>query len=159
MMLAHIRYLWYVLRHKYYVYIAGRTLGLSRRQLLAHDLSKFGRAEWTSYVQRFYGGRGSRWDMSEDTQAFRDAWEHHWRHNRHHWQFWALREPPLPMPKRYAKEMAADLYGAGMAQDKPDILEWYQMYGPKMELYPQSREWLEQALDHLMQARAKGILP
>lgn len=57
-MTPHLRYLRYVLLHKWYVLRAGIVVGgwslpwLWR--LLVHDLSKFSRAEWTPYVVNFY---------------------------------------------------------------------------------------------------------
>lgn len=54
-MMPHLRYLWYVLRHKWYVFQAGRVLKVPVWQLLMHDLSKFTPAEWFPYVAYFYG--------------------------------------------------------------------------------------------------------
>lgn len=58
--LPHLRYLRYVLLHKWYVFRAGLAIGgMSPRwvwRLLVHDLSKFSRAEWGPYVAKFYAG-------------------------------------------------------------------------------------------------------
>lgn len=63
---SHLRYLRYVLLHKWYVLKAGIVInGWSIPwlwRLLVHDLSKFSRAEWTPYVRQFYG-------MKPDVQA------------------------------------------------------------------------------------------
>jgi hypothetical protein len=63
----HLKYLRYVLLHKFYVLRAGlairKVIGDTGKEvfvawlwrLLVHDLSKFGRAEWSPYVANFYG--------------------------------------------------------------------------------------------------------
>lgn len=72
-MSAHLRYLRYVLLHKWYVFTAGCVIGgYSPRwlwRLIVHDLSKFSRAEWTPYVCMFYGER-------PDAQAEREVKAH-----------------------------------------------------------------------------------
>jgi hypothetical protein len=58
-MTAHLRYLRYVLLHKWYVLYAGVIVGglhpLWLWRLLVHDLSKFRPSEWRPYVAKFYG--------------------------------------------------------------------------------------------------------
>ncbi|MGH3428495.1 MAG: DUF5662 family protein [Mycobacteriales bacterium] len=62
-MKPHLRYLKYVLLHKFYVYQAGILLAKCRGEyrwrmfwrLIWHDFSKFSRAEWGPYVRMFYG--------------------------------------------------------------------------------------------------------
>lgn len=51
----HWLYLKYVIRHKYFVFVAGRALGVSRWRLIKHDWSKFLPSEWFAYVNYFYG--------------------------------------------------------------------------------------------------------
>lgn len=95
MIKAHLKYLSYVLRHKYYVFIECCKLGIPFRGLL-HDLSKFSRAEWTPYVNYFYGSwRGDNSDRntkapSDIQAAFNRAWNHHQKVNSHHPQHWLL---------------------------------------------------------------------
>lgn len=127
-MRAHLDYLWYVLVHKYYVFIAGRALGVPAWQLLVHDLSKFSRAEWGPYaaIKPYFGRFGEA--RLELVTAFNAAWEHHWTNNPHHPEYWAGGDRAamlMAMPDIYVREMVADWYGAGMAQGKPDIIGWY----------------------------------
>jgi len=56
-MLTHLRYLTYVLRHKWLY--TGLFLGVPFWRLIVHDASKVSRQEWGPYVRRFYGGRGA----------------------------------------------------------------------------------------------------
>ena len=84
-MKPHLRYFWYVLRHKWFVFVAGVALRVPLWQLLIHDWSKFTRAEWGGYVAHFYQ------DKTPATQAgFDRAWNHHQKANPHHWQYWLL---------------------------------------------------------------------
>lgn len=168
-MSAHLRYLLYVLRHKYHVLVAGRRLGVPLWRLIVHDWSKFTRAEWGPYVRRFYGGGGN-------DEEFRAAWLHHVQENPHHWEHWstwcrnkiaygqpatlpALKEalPILggvfwgmdaeevedvvrPMPETYAREMVADWIGAGRAQGKDDLFRWWHEKRDRMILHPETRQ-------------------
>ena len=133
-MKAHLKYLHYVLRHKWYVLQECWRLGIGWRGIV-HDLSKFSRAEWGPYVDRFYGGEwpryrdvpaewkyhvGNKWTEEWVQERFDRAWLHHLHHNPHHWQHWILREDSgdtklLRMPYNCMKEMIADWYGAGVA--------------------------------------------
>jgi hypothetical protein len=49
----------------------------------------------------------------------------------------------LPMPDRYRREMLADWRGAGLAQGTPDTLHWYSVNCHKMNLHPETRQWIE----------------
>lgn len=148
-MKKHWNYLKYVLKHKYYVYKAGRKLGLGRWQLLIHDLSKFSRAEWGPYVQWFYDRPegGLALDYKRAQKDFAKAWEHHWKNNPHHWEFFAYRDFQVKMPERFAREMIADWYGAGKAKTgKADVQGWYLDTKDKMVLHPTTRDFIEDVI-------------
>jgi hypothetical protein len=51
----HFAYLRYVLRHKRYVYVACRLLGVSFWRAVIHDWTKFRPSEWGPYASHFYG--------------------------------------------------------------------------------------------------------
>jgi hypothetical protein len=109
-----IKYLRYVLRLKYYVFIECCNFGIPFRGLL-HDMSKFLPSEFMPYARYFYDQRDPR--ILSD---FNTAWLKHQRRNAHHWQWWLLREDdgkfiPIEMPKPIVYEMLADWYGAGKA--------------------------------------------
>lgn len=152
--MPHLRYLRYVLLHKWYVFRACRWLGVPLWRALIHDWSKLTPAEWGPYVRRFYGGRGGVLDKTADPQEFKDAWRHHWERNPHHWEYWlgvhTRHIPPgqaaYPMPDTYVREMVADWYGAGMAQGKPDIQGWYEANKDRMLLAPETRCQAERLL-------------
>jgi hypothetical protein len=84
-MLSHLRYLKYVLIHKWFVFLECCKLGIPIRGLL-HDLSKFSPAEWNGYRKRFFV------PSSSSGAEFDAAWLRHQHRNPHHWQFWLLCE-------------------------------------------------------------------
>lgn len=151
-MSRHWKYLKYLLRHKLYVYLAGRELGLSRLQLLLHDWQKLAPQEWLPYVRAFYGNNGTYSEKDATSVAFDYAWLHHQKlGGKHHWQYWLMvydegRVVPLPMPDKYRHEMLADWRGAGRALGKPDTTGWYQANAQNMQLHPETRRWIEQQL-------------
>lgn len=145
-MKPHLQYLWYVLRHKYFVFVAGLKYQVPIWQLIIHDLSKFSPAEWRGYV---------RWlmmkDKSEVAKAeFDAAWEHHWLHNPHHWQYWSGGPEGsflMPMPHHYAREMVADWAGAGRAiTGRWEVQEWYAKTKGDKILHADTRAFVESLL-------------
>lgn len=134
-MIANIKYFWYVMHHKYFVYKAGRKLGCGISQLLVHDLSKFSKAEWTPYVNRFYR-------KQENKAEFYKALMHHYENNPHHWNFWIddITQQPKNMPMLYIREMVADWIGAGRVKTGSyDIVQWYEKNQNKLNLHPITR--------------------
>ena len=146
-MTAHWRYLSYVLRHKWFVFLECWAHGLIWRGLI-HDWSKFLPCEWGPYAARFYS------DRPKTLQTLRDysrAWNHHQKVNDHHWQYWLLtfdtgQEVALEMPERCVVEMICDWRGAGRAQGKPDTVAWYRENRDKMRLHDSTRQTVEQLL-------------
>lgn len=49
-----------------------------------HDVSKLSTEEFDGYRQFFYPVDGDK----KDRNVFDKAWEHHFRNNPHHWEFW-----------------------------------------------------------------------
>jgi hypothetical protein len=140
----HIQYAWYLLRHKYYVFVAGRMLGVSLWRLLKHDWSKFLPCEWIPYANQFYG--------EKNKAAFSRAWLHHIHLNDHHWQHWILRKENgfsdhLEMPIPAVREMIADWMGAGKAiTGQWEVRSWWAANTDKIDLHPQTRLWVEALL-------------
>jgi hypothetical protein len=153
----HLAYGWYLLRHKWFVFLAGCRLGIPWLALL-HDNSKLRPDEWVPYARFFYESDGSKRTRRDSTgyykptdsgnAAFDYAWLLHQKRNKHHWQWWCLPEDAgglktLEMPDRYRREMLADWIGAGRAQGTPDTARWYRVNRHKMTLGPQTRRWIE----------------
>jgi hypothetical protein len=152
-MRAHLHYLSYVLRHKWYVAVAGWTLGVPLWRLVIHDWTKFTPAEWGPYVRRFFPA-----GQIAEPAAFEPAWEHHWTCNPHHWQYWTRGRPGAPvfMPDTYAREMVADWIGAGRAQGKPDTAAWYTAHHKRIVLVPETRALVERLLG---EAQLRRLIP
>jgi len=152
----HLAYLVYFLRHKWYVFVEACKLGIPCLGLV-HDWSKVLPDEWVPYARFFYGSQPERNPIgyfyeSGIAPAFDLAWLKHIHRNKHHWQWWVLREDSgevktLPMPERYQKEMLADWRGAGKAQGYGNNTSaWYQANKDKMRLHPDTRHWVESTL-------------
>jgi hypothetical protein len=156
MVRAIIRYLRYVLKHKYHVYIEGRKLGVGRWQLLVHDLSKFSAAEFFPYLV-YFNLRG-RWELDPLRKplvkaAFDRAWLNHIHKNPHHWQHWVLRTDTegvkvLEMPDKFVREMCADWEGVGACFNKGPghAKRWYIENRATMALHHNTRIQVEDIL-------------
>lgn len=153
-MKKHWLYFKYVVRHKYFVFVACRQTGVSLWRALIHDWTKFLPCEWFGYVNSFYGGYS--WKDRPDgvKVAFNSAWNHHQKSNKHHWQYWILtndsdnpKHKPLPIPEKYIREMVADWWGAGRAiKGKWGAYEWYCENRNQIMLNDKSRERIERVL-------------
>lgn len=148
--MIYLKYLREVIRHKWFVFQECCKLGVPWLGVI-HDWTKFLPGEWKPYALSFNGP----WDYDSRPQwlknAFDAAWNHHQKRNKHHWQYWLLVNDedgtyPLPMPDKYRCEMLADWRGAGRAYGNPDTKGWYQGNKDKIQLHPETREWIERML-------------
>ena len=163
--MAYIKYLKYVLVHKYFVFVAGLKTKAPLWLLLIHDWSKFLPSEFIPYAEYFYDNEKQQKENNEAFRLFKIAelapfghyvkdrfnvaWLLHQRRNPHHWQYWYLiqdNDPnlPLPMPEKYTREMVADWAGAGRAiTGKWEALAWYEKNRDKILLHPDTRSLVE----------------
>jgi hypothetical protein len=169
----HLRYFRYIVRHKWFVFLAGCELGIPFLAAM-HDNSKFRPSEWRPYANFFYGPKAvQRRDSTgyykpTDTgdAVFDFAWLLHQKRNKHHWQWWVLPEDNggvkvLPMADKYRREMLADWWGAGRAQGKRapkddpwrETRAWYMANSQKMRLHLETKLWIEQQIFGAMKAR------
>ncbi len=141
--MSHLRYLRYVLRHRWFVFLACCALGVPIRGLV-HDLSKFRPSEWIPYAAYFYGPA----ERKQQTKpAFLAACQMHYRRNPHHPEYWkqARRRSPAPMPRKYVLEMVADWTGAGRAiNGRKDWRPWYRENARTIGLHPETRAMVEE---------------
>lgn len=157
-MRAHLSYLRYVLRHKWFVFLSCRKWKVPVWRAIVHDWTKFTPSEWTPYVHSFYNPDGSRknpktqnttLEVSKLGDDFRVAWNSHQKHNHHHWQYWVLINDedgiqPLEMPETYVREMMADWEGAGLAiTGVADNKDWYVRNKEKFIFHPKTRYVIE----------------
>src|SRR6187402_1077677 len=170
--MKHLKYLSYVIRHKWFVLIACWKRGLYW-QGIVHDWSKFLPSEWFAYAESFYSKipRDTRDSMRD--QCFRitgsypwpslatvkarfdAAWLKHQHRSPHHWQHWVLREDSgktkiVAMPHRYVLEMLADWEGAGRAitGKSGDSPLWYAKNRENMMLHPDTRAFVDAQLGY-----------
>lgn len=151
------RYLLYVIRHKWFVFVACCQMGIPFAGL-THDLSKFLPDELIPYAEYFYGGHPRENKPEWVQEAFDRAWLKHQRRSGHHWQAWILRfddggEKLIEMPDRYRDEMLADWMGAGRSQGKPDTAAWYRKNREKIQLHPLTRVYVDGFLGLLSESR------
>ena len=144
-MIIYFKYLNYVIRHKWFVFLECCKAGKIWRGLW-HDMSKFYPDEFIPYARYFYGDypewdrikqvSGYSWKHSKEgiSNSFDLAWLKHQHRNPHHWQHWLLQEDDgdlkiLDMPDMYVNEMLADWSGAGRAitgkNDPTECKKWY----------------------------------
>lgn len=167
-MKQHLQYLWYVIRHKWYVFVECCKLGIPLRGIV-HDWSKFLPDEWIPYAYYFYGDKAKQnreWfaltakygvfeaapygEHYED--KFNIAWNHHQHRNDHHWQYWILNQDDggeclMPMTHAARREMLADWRGAGRAiTGKDNTPEWYIKNMKNIQLRDETRAWVEAQL-------------
>ena len=132
--MKHLKYLWYVLKHKFYVFKECSKRGHIWLGL-THDLSKFRWSEWNPYVEHFYGSHKDDHDKGITDDAFEAAWLYHQNRNRHHWQYFLSvdRKGGLSvaeMPEKYIVEMICDWIGAAKAKGQGGVYVpiWFERY-------------------------------
>lgn len=147
--MQYYRYLRYIIRHKWFVFVECLKYGLIWRGF-AHDMSKLLPSEFFPYCEFFYGKCSDHWRVRAD---FDFAWLLHQNRNKHHWQFWILPEDDggtklIEMPRKYALEMIADWKGAGRAIHgaAADPLKWYLKNKDTIQLNIRTRALVEYEL-------------
>lgn len=144
-------YLKYILRHKWFVFLASIRIGAPIWSAITHDLSKFRPSEWIPYAFTFYNENGTK--RYFENPYFAHAWNDHQKRNKHHWQYWLItwdrgNTEPLPMPNIFIYEMVADWMGAGRAiTGKWEAKEWYEKNKSTIILTIDTREVVEQILN------------
>ena len=159
MRVKYHKYLWYVVRHKWFVAQECFKVGLFWRGIV-HDIDKFLPDEFIPYAKHFFGPdrdihtsrnkTGYYKPTNTGDPAFDYAWFLHTKRNKHHWQYWCIPEQgegaiiPVVIPLKYVKEMICDWKGAAKAQhSKSTVQEWYEANKNKMILHHVTRGILE----------------
>ena len=108
-----------ITKHKWYVGMECFKIGLYW-QGLTHDLSKYSLTEFFISAKHFQGS-SSPIDTEIVKKGYSIAWLNHKNKNKHHFQYWIHYNrgdvKPVPMPKKYMKELACDFIGAGKGYD------------------------------------------
>jgi hypothetical protein len=152
--MIYLKFLWSLLRHKYFVFRAGMLTGIPLWRLFIHDWTKFLPVEFFRYARNFHG-KGTNPAPHTHPLDFSYAWLHHENVNPHHWGHWIARtgphaNKPLPMPETYVRELVADCMGAGRAYTGVwDIAPWLNKNGAAWILHDETLSMLHSVLFEL----------
>jgi hypothetical protein len=147
-MKRHLAYLWYITRHKWFVFVAGLDLDVPLHLLIIHDWSKFLPDEWIPYANFFHGPQPP---SREAKDKFLAAWKRHLDRNPHHWQYWQPKPPfnvdassPTVIPQKYTREMVADWMSMSRTLHGTwSPTPWYVVNKSKIRLHPMTRREVE----------------
>ncbi|MGL4452504.1 MAG: DUF5662 family protein [Sarcina sp.] len=153
-MKKYIKYLLYILEHKKNVFIECWKEGLYLHAF-THDLSKFRSSEFIPYARYFYGDYpsqavlnsvpGINHSMRTKEQVkdeFEKAWEHHYKNNPHHWNYYNGEDMEYKdIDKMLCDWKAMSRKFGGTAQ------EFYLKNYKKMHLSFHTRMYIESLLD------------
>jgi hypothetical protein len=168
-MKKYLKYLKYIIRHKWYVMIECFKMGLYWRGIV-HDLSKLLPSEFVAYAKFFYGKKkdltcyecqnvisrhgqcGINFsgiaggeqapkcpDFREKPNMFDMAWLKHQKRNKHHWQWWMLPEDN----GGFKLFDMPDKYGKEMLCDWIGAGKAQGFNSPKHDKYHETREWYQ----------------
>jgi hypothetical protein len=151
-------YLWYVLKHKWYVFLACCKEGMPVRGLL-HDMSKLRPSEFLPYA-KFHANKrrdatGHYRSTETGDEKFDYAWFLHQKRQPHHWQHWCQVSEEgsiicMPIPEVYLREMLCDWDGAGKAQgffNEDNVRNHYLNNRTKRFMHPDATAYIEKRLE------------
>lgn len=145
----HLKYLKYVLLHKWYVFWECLHVRAGLWRAIRHDWTKFTKTEWSPYVKWFYARPTGKLSQQRAKNIFMDAWRSHVGYNDHHWEYWTKREAgkmyATVMPENCVREMVADWRGVCRAkgQSREMAVVWYLENQKKVALHPYTRAQVE----------------
>lgn len=154
------KYFKYVIEHKKNVFMECWKEGLYIHAF-THDLSKFSLKEFETYAVQFYGDKWCgecvnyskcsniafrlprRYEPKNSCNEFKykdfdKAWEHHYKNNKHHWNYWIGQD----MPEMYIRQMICD-WKAMSRKFGGTAQEFYMKNHDKIQLTHCSRVLLE----------------
>ena len=158
--MKQLKYLSYVIRHKWFVFVECCKMGIPWRGLM-HDMSKFRPSEFIPYYKFHTRDKDVRdktgYYKASDTgdKDFDFAWFLHQKRNQHHWQWWVLPTDHgeitvFPMSDVCRKEMVCDWIGASRAQGHGrSIRHWYYKNKDKMILHPETWKWVDKFVEKM----------
>jgi hypothetical protein len=145
-----MKYLKYLLRHKWYVGKECFKRGLYWQGII-HDWSKFLPSEFIQYNKYL--------KRPKETNSFLKSVALHHKRNPHHWQYWVLHSDRGEMkcfeiPEKYMLEMICDWIGAGIAKGHPspcfdplhETRTWYAINRQNIRLHRSTRKKIEKLL-------------
>lgn len=143
--MIYLRYLKYIIRHKWFVFLECWKEGLYLHAFL-HDLSKLLPCEFFPYAHKFYGKNALINGMFNVEYDFRMAWLHHQRCNKHHWEYWVMGDGKvMPIPEKYIRQILCDWRAMSRAFNN-DVKYWFQNNREKMILHPETDTFIQDIL-------------
>lgn len=150
-----------LLIHKWYVFLAGRLVGVPLWRLISHDWSKFTPTEFFRYARYKYGN-GTKEEWAK-------GWLHHLHCEAHHPEHWIILwhgNPDfysgiggediaeyvsiLPMPELFVREMVADMHATSkQITGSWDISKWLNSNGPKMHLHDDTIALIDKVMQEI----------
>jgi hypothetical protein len=152
--MSYLQCLWYLLVHKYYVWIFGQALRVTPWRLLIHDWTKLLPIQLNGYVDYHKNNA----IVTESTyRAIHD----HFRRESHHWNHHVVMLDNgdlskeysvvcLPMKDQDIREMVADWAAAGLTKKgRYDLPGYYAKKKHAILLHAETREKVERYIDLL----------
>ena len=109
-----------------------------------HDASKYSVEEFPAYRNYFYPAEKE----ARDNEGFAKAWEHHYKNNDHHPEYWVVNNVPQPMTKVAIAEMILD-WEAMSRNFGGNPRVWYRDSGKAFPFHPQTVIEVKRVLDIL----------
>lgn len=155
-MRRYTSYIWYILKHKYFVLLEGLQLGVPLWILVLHDWDKLLPDELIPYARATRDKNGKDMYVNRASNSFALAWRKHQQRNKHHWQYWLILNVPewlaqSPRPLRKTSFMVwdnGDIEYVRRFAGVPGIdreSEWVYQY-TDMKLVPIPSPWREEML-------------
>lgn len=120
------------------------TISLNKA-IIEHDASKHSKEEFEPYRKQFFPVNDK--EKEGNKESFDMAWEHHYKNNPHHWNYWVDEETNIPkeMDDENIVHMLCDWMGMGM-QFNNTAAEYYEKNKDKINLAPNTRIKVESYL-------------
>lgn len=159
----YIKYFWYVIKHKWYVFIECCKYNIIWQGII-HDLSKFSVKEFYAYAQYFFPDPEMKICvftsniMAEEEHKqkmkvkndFDYAWLHHQHKNKHHWNYWVIDQyncKALQIPEKYVKEMVCDWKAMSKVLKDNTALEYYNQSKEFLIIHDETKKYIEYLLE------------
>lgn len=152
---------YYILRHKFYVFKAGKVCEVSLWRRLKHDWSKFSPREFFPYAEFFYGkqtyrrpgmtGKQSIEAPLKVAENFDRALLGHLHRNDHHFEHWLMLQDgklvAKAMPEQAWRELCADYLAMEFTLNGNwDAISWYSKNVGNMVIHHETQHRIESLL-------------
>ena len=118
-------------------------------QIAEHDASKYEDEEFYPYLYHFYPSDAA----PDNKESYDAAWNHHQKHNPHHWQYWILYKDSgsivvLDMPEKYVIEMLSDWHSFSKKDPSSTAYSWWTNNREKMVMSDNTIALVEKYIEY-----------